>query len=99
LAISLLFDGEQRFLDFLFDPEQPRIRKRAGVLRDEAWAFSQGEQLSIRVALDFWCGAGYVGLHELIETWDQIRWFRFLAAIRELLDLESQSHSLLEKQG
>ncbi len=88
-SIILLVGSDQRFLQFLFNPREPRIRKRAGVLRDEAWVFSHGEQLAVRAALDIWCGAGHVQLWELIETWNAENWARFIRAIGELKDLPS----------
>ena len=88
-SIFLLVGGEPRLLTFLFEPDEPRIRKRAGVLREEAWAFSAGEQLQVRAALDIWCGAGHVQLWELIETWDNESWAKFIRAIGELRDLAS----------
>ena len=88
-SIFLLVGCESRFIEFLFDPKVPKIRKRPGVLCDEAWVFSHGEQLVIRAALDIWCGAGHVQLWELIETWDAENWARFIRAIGELKNLPS----------
>jgi hypothetical protein len=88
-SIFLLVGSEPKLLTFLFDPKAPRIRKRAGILRDEAWAFRADEQLQIRAALDIWCGAGHVQLWELIETWDAKSWVRFIRAIGELRNLPS----------
>lgn len=88
-SIFLLVGSDPRFLEFLFCADEPRIRKRAGVLRDEAWIFSHAEQLAVRTALDIWCGGGHVQLWELIETWDSEQWARFIRAIGELKDLPS----------
>ncbi len=88
-SIFLLVGSDPRLLRFLFDPHAPRIRKRPGVLRDDAWMFSPAEQLAVGVALDFWCGAGHVQLWELIEVWDAEQWGRFIRAIGELKSLPS----------
>jgi hypothetical protein len=53
-AISILLKENQALLEFLFDSEKPRLRKRAGILRDDSWKFSEEDQLFIRVALDLW---------------------------------------------
>jgi hypothetical protein len=86
-SIFLLVGGDRQLLEFLLDPKAPRIRKRAGILREEAWVFSDGDQLVVRAALDIWCGAGHVQLWDLIETWDALNWARFIRAIGELKEL------------
>ena len=83
-AISVLLNHNQTLLNFLFDCEKPRLRKRAGILRDDAWRFSEDEQLLIRVALDLWSGSGHVQLWELTEAWEKADWTLFSAAISEL---------------
>jgi hypothetical protein len=88
-SIFLLVGSEPKFLEFLFDPKEPRIRRRAGILRDEARVFSEAEQLVVRAALDLWCGSGHVQLWELIEAWDAEQWARFIRAIGELKNLPS----------
>ena len=90
-SIFLLVDSDPRLLEFLFDPKKLRLRKRAGVLRDEAWMFNDEEQLLLRVALDIWCGSGHVHLWELIEMWGVAGWFRFIRAIGELKSLPSST--------
>ncbi len=80
-AIAILLGGNQELIQFLFDPEKPRLRRRAGILRDDAWKFSEEDQLKIRVALDLWSGSGHVHLWELIELWNKSDWSRFNVAI------------------
>lgn len=80
-AIVILLEGNQELTQFLFDPEKPRLRRRAGILRDDAWKFSEEDQLRIRVALDLWSGSGHVHLWELVELWNKSDWSRFTAAI------------------
>ena len=82
--ISRLFDFDQRLLEFCFDPLSPRLRKRAGILKEDAWGFSHGEQLLVRAALELWSGSGHVYLFELIETLDDKNLTRVLRAILEL---------------
>jgi hypothetical protein len=87
-CISLLLDYDQRLIDFIFDPARPRIRKRAAILIEDAWAFSHGEQLLIRAALDLWSGSGHLQLWEMLETWDDASWARFVRAIAEYRRLD-----------
>jgi hypothetical protein len=95
-GIKILLGNDARLLAFLLDPHSPRLRKRAGILKEDAWNFSHGEQLLVRAALDFWSGSGHLQLWEMIETWDQTNWIHFLRAIRELrLDHQpDSSHGL-----
>jgi hypothetical protein len=87
-CISLLLGYERRLIDFVFDAKRPKIRKRAGILREDAHGFSDGEQLLIRAALDFWCGGGHLALWEMLETWDNATWARFTQALSEFQRLE-----------
>ena len=80
-AITILFNDDQRLLEFVFETKRPRLRKRSGILRDDSWNFSSAEQLLIRVALDFWSGSGHTQLWELLETWEPEHWHRFTQAI------------------
>lgn len=86
-SIFLLVGSEPRLLEFLFEREAPRIRQRAGVLRDEARAFGPADELTVRVALDLWCGGGHVQVWELLEGWDAENWTRFIRAVGELKEL------------
>jgi hypothetical protein len=91
-SIFLLVDSEKKLLEFLFDPKEPRIRKRPGILRDEAQEFfNESEQLAIRVALDLWSGSGHVYLFELVETWEEDDWIRFVRAISALKSLPGKT--------
>lgn len=83
-VIFRLFDSDERLVDFLFDAEMPRLRKRAGILKEDAWRFSDREQILIRAALDIWSGSGHVNLWELLDGLDGEDLRRVLAAIAEV---------------
>ena len=83
-VISALVRDNEHLLKFLFDRNQPRLRARAGLLREESWAFPEEDQLLIRVALDIWSGSGHVQLWELAEAWDKEQWEAFARAVRDL---------------
>jgi hypothetical protein len=87
-CISHLLGYDKRLIDFVFDSERPRIRKRAGILREDSYFFSDGEQLLIRAALDFWSGGGQLALWEMLETWDGPAWARFIQAVSMFRRLE-----------
>jgi len=89
-ALRILVGDDPTLLKFLLDAEKPRLKRRSGILRDEAWRFTDEEQLVIRAALDFWSGSGHVQLWEMLETWEPNHWLRFLRAVRVLLALERE---------
>lgn len=89
-AISILLGHDKNIINFLFHPTEPKIKKRAGILRDDAWVFSDEEALAIRAALELWSGSGHVNLWELVEKWGDRNWLNFILAICELKDLRSQ---------
>lgn len=86
-AISVLLGSNPNLLQFLFDPIRSKIRKRPGLLRDDSWPFSHGEQLLIRASLDIWSGGGHLQFWEMLETWDSLTWINFFRAIAKLKDL------------
>jgi len=90
-AISILLGNNPNLLRFLFDPTRPKIKKRPGLLRDDSWVLSHGEQLLIRAALDIWSGAGHLQLWEMLETWDAPTWVNFIRTIARLKDIELTS--------
>lgn len=99
-CISLLLGYDKRLVEFVFDPEKPKIRKRAGILREDAFCFSHGEQLLIRAALDFWSGSGQLALWEMLETWDSGTWGRFIRAVAEYRRLElDEGRAPVKEQG
>ncbi len=83
-AIVILLGNDPRLLAFLLDPESPRLRKRAGILKEDSWKFSHGDQLLIHAALDLWSGSGHLQLWEMIEAWEGANWENFIRAIQAL---------------
>ena len=92
-VIFRLLGSDKRLMDFLFESEKPRLRKRAGILKEDAWFFSHGEQLLIRTALDFWSGSGHVALWELLESLDEENLRRVVVAIVEIRKVRDVIHA------
>jgi hypothetical protein len=90
-AITILLGNDQRLLGFLLDPNSPRLRKRAGILKEDSWNLSPSDQLLVRAALDLWSGSGHLQLWEMIEEWDEENWENFYRAIRLRLALNEKS--------
>ena len=95
----LLGKKNERFLTFLFDPNMPKLRKRAGILVEDSWGFSHGEQLLIKASLDLWSGSGHAPLWDLIETWDDSNWIRFIQCLCYLKGIHSEVKQALSLNG
>ena len=87
-GILILTDGRNELLEFLFDPKSPRLRKRAGILREDSWRFSNEDILLIHAALDLWSGSGHLEFWDCLETWDSKSWMQFMAAISTIKDID-----------
>jgi hypothetical protein len=87
-AITVLLGYDQKLLIFLLDPDSPRLRRRAGILKEDSWRLSESQQLQIRAALDLWSGSGHLQLWEILEKWDDGCWQNFLGAIRIRVGLD-----------
>jgi len=83
-SITILTGGRNDLLEFLFDISTPRLRKRAGILRDDSWQFGPEEILLIQAALDFWSGSGHLAFWECLEIWNDNHWNDFVGAIQKL---------------
>jgi hypothetical protein len=84
LAMRRLFAQHPELLNWVFDPEHPRLRLLPERLLQDARAFSSGEVLLVRVALSLWNGCGVVGIHELVEHLDSCNFDNVLQALRYL---------------
>ena len=89
-AIATLFGDDQRLIDYVLDSNRRRLRRRAGILKEDAWRFSEEDQLRIRAALDIWSGSGHLQLWEILEKWGEEDWIPFLRAIRIWLQIQSE---------
>ena len=88
-AISLLLNHEERLLLFLFDPREPKLRKRAGILKEDAWNLETEDQLLVRAALDIWSGSGHLALWECLEQWESIHWIQLIRCLLTLKTLKA----------
>jgi hypothetical protein len=87
-SISILFAGNEVLLKYVFDPNAPKLKRRPGILREDAWGFSHGEELLIHAALDLWSGSGHLAFWDCLETWDDQSWTCFIKAICDLKKID-----------
>lgn len=86
-AIGIIFNNDERWLDFFYSHKGGDLRLAPEELIQEARCFSRGEQILIRVALELWSGANYVGISQIVEHLDWTNLTRVLVAIMTLRDI------------
>jgi hypothetical protein len=67
-AIAIFLKDSPRLLEFLFDPDSPRLNGSPEDLLDAARGFCSGDYLLVRLALELWCCEGFVSVHELLDA-------------------------------
>lgn len=83
-TLNLIFRRHSGLLAFLFEPQCPRLRQEPAYLLTAAGAFSSGERVLVRIALDLWNSSGSVRLWDLIETLDEQTYHDVLAGLGHL---------------
>ena len=66
-VIERLLSKHPKLISYIFHPSEPRLTQSAENLICQSRAFSKGEGILVRIALDFWSRNGSVGL---LEIWD-----------------------------
>jgi len=97
-VFNLIFQNHPQFLEFLFEGERARLRLEPEELLIEAGAFSLGEQILIRVALDLWSGQGHVHLWDMVELLDDGNYHHVLAGLRHLRPIEDDGAPMVWRQ-
>lgn len=83
-VLNLIFRKHPKLLDFLFQQDQPQLRLESEHLLFDAGAFSSGEKILVRLALDLWDGSGNVRLWDIIERLDDENYRNVLLGLRHL---------------
>ena len=86
-SLNIIFTGHSKLLEFLFEPDRPKLRQEPEILLRHAAGFSGGERILLRIALDLWCGAGGVSLWHLIEHLDDDSYTNTLVGLRHLREI------------
>ena len=79
--ISQIFFKHPKLLEFFFEKHEARMRFAPEEMLKEIGAFSSGEQLLVRVAMDIWSGSGNTKLWRLIEQLDHDNFSNVLKAL------------------
>lgn|SRR3990167_1010160 len=97
-AIKILLSKHSQLLEFLFQSELPLLNEDAEDLIEQARAFSSGEFLLIRLALDIWSKQGDVFFWEILATLDSRNTFNVSRSIEYLSENECQFSSSILRQ-
>jgi len=97
-CISILLDNDEEMLRFLFSHKDRALRCASKNLIEEASTFPIGEQLKVRVALDFWNRRGAARFADLLTEWENEDWIRFICAIIEFFEITDDVITQIEKQ-
>jgi hypothetical protein len=97
-TLNLIFSNHPGFLEFLFHQDEPRLRDEPELLLTKAAAFSTGEKILIRIALDLWSGQGRVSLWDIVERLDLDNYEHVLAGLRHLRPNEEDGGPLVWRQ-
>jgi hypothetical protein len=84
MAIHAFLKNYPKLLEFVFDPQKPRLRRDPEELLREGRGLSSGEYLLIKIALDLWNASGNTRIHELIETLDPGNFERVMKSLMSL---------------
>lgn len=97
-VLNLIFQNHPQLLGFLFEGEHARLRGVPEELLVEACAFSTGERILVRVALDLWSGTGHVHLWDMVERLDDENYHHVLAGLRHLRPIEEDGAPMVWRQ-
>lgn len=89
-AIGIVFGFEERWLEFFYSHKIGELRASPQDLLTEARCFSRGEQIMIKVALDFWTDGHHASVSEMINSLDWESLSRVLLAIMTIRDVTAQ---------
>ena len=97
-VLNLIFRNHPALLDFLFEKDDAQLRAEPVVLLASAGAFSSGEQILVRVALDLWNGSGDVRLWDIIERLDDENYRNVLLGLRHLRRIDPNGPEMRWRQ-
>ena len=79
-AVAIVFNFEERWLEFFFSHKVCELRLSPGDLLREANCFNRSERILVKVALDLWTGRRYVSIGEVVEVLDFDNFVRVILA-------------------
>jgi hypothetical protein len=80
-SIELFFKDYPGLMEFVFDPELPRLRKSQADLLKESASLGFADDLLVRVAIYLWCGSAAFHIHKIVETLDREDFHLFVKSL------------------
>lgn len=80
--VKIILEGYPKLMEYLFDYRNYCLNDNPAKLIEEAGCFSSGEQILIRISLDFWDSTGNTLLKDFFQMLDHKNFNKVLAAIR-----------------
>lgn len=71
-AIATFLSGSPHLLDFLFDSDSPELNDSPESLLAAARGWPRSEFLLVRLALNLWCEAANLEVHEIFDAEPEI---------------------------
>jgi hypothetical protein len=97
-VISLLFDGDETLLRFLFNLRRPELRKTRSELLLEAQRLGTGERILIEIAMDTWDREGRFS--DVFNKLDGENLVRLVRAICHLKEIRNEvMHALIDDEN
>lgn len=82
--IKILLKRHPKLLDYLFNYKANQLNDNPSIIMKEAGCFSSGEQLLIKIALDFWDGSGNALMRDIYQILDPNNFKNVFSAIRAI---------------
>jgi hypothetical protein len=87
-AVAACVETSPHLIEFLFDPDHPRLNRPADILLKNARCLSSGEYLLVKLVLDLWTEGGYLNVNELFSL-EKESLARVLSSLASLAEITS----------
>lgn len=89
-AIGIVFDYDERWLEFFYSHTNGELRLSPDKLVSEARCFSHGEQVLLKVALDLFTNGHRASISEILDTLDWENLLRVLLGMMVMRDVSAE---------
>lgn len=88
-CVQTVLGNNEELIYFFFDHKSPKLRRPTKVLVEESMQLHLRDQITIRVAIDFWNHRGAARLADMLSTWENSDWLQFIEAVAKLREMQS----------
>jgi len=87
-CVQIILGNSEELIQFFFDHKSPKLRVPTKVLIEESMKFHLRDQITIRVAVDFWNHRGAARLADMLTSWENEDWLHFIEAVSKLREMQ-----------